>query len=364
MSTAALFTPLKLGNNVLKHRVVLAPLTRFRAGLDGVPTEMHKEYYLQRVTDGGFMISEATFIARRAGHYPGSPGIYTAEQIAGWKSITDEIHAKGGVVFLQLIHGGRIGMPADNEGVQPVGPSAILVKELNFLGAPHELPRALEVDEIQEIVQQFRQAALNAIEAGFDGVEMHGANGYIIDQFASSSSNVRTDQYGGSVENRARFPLEIVNAVAGAIGPERTAIRFSPFADFQEVTDDTPYETFGYITKTLQERHPDLAYVHFIEPRNETDSLDPFRKIWKGTFVTAGGYTTDAQRVVDLAITDVKRVFDLAEKTGNLIAFGRLFIANPDLVERLKNEWATNAYDRSTFYGGGAKGYIDYPFHK
>lgn len=355
-STKALFTPLKLGNNLLQHRVVLAPLTRFRADSNAVPTELVKEYYTQRATNGGLLITEATFITRHAGSYPGAPGIYTKEQINAWKTINDAIHAKGGLIFVQLWHLGRVASSAYNEGQQPVSSSAITVQEPNIFGQPHETPRALEINEIKSLVQDFRQAALNAVEAGFDGVEIHAANGYLLDQFINSNSNKRTDEYGGSVENRGRFALEIVDAVSDAIGEERMAIRFSPWSGYQEVEDDTPYETWGYLTKSLQENHPNLAYLHFIGPRETektNNTLDPFRQAWKGPFITADGYSTDTQLA-----------FDIAEETGNLIAFGRVFIANPDLVERLKNDWPMNDYNRDTFYDGGSKGYIDYPFYK
>ncbi|KAI8876797.1 FMN-linked oxidoreductase [Backusella circina FSU 941] len=240
--------------------------------------------------------------------------------------------------------------------------SDITVKGMNLLGQPQEKPRALLIPEIKDITEQYRQAALNAVEAGFDGIEIHSANGYLLDQFINTSSNNRTDIYGGSIENRARFSLEVVDAIVDAIGAERTAIRFSPWSGFQDMEDETPYETWGYLTQRLQDSHPDLAYLHFVEPRTNMmgeqnadtpDSLDPFRKAWKGTFISAGGYTYDKNIA-----------FDTAEKTGNLIAFGRQFLANPDLVERLRHGWSFNRYNRDTFYGGSAVGYTDYPFYK
>ncbi|KAI8886066.1 FMN-linked oxidoreductase [Backusella circina FSU 941] len=359
---SSIFTPLKLGKYELKHRIVLAPLTRMRANSDAVPNNLMKEYYSQRATDGGLLITEATFISRHAGSYPNVPGLYSKDQITEWKKITDAVHAKGSVIFAQIWHLGRVASAALNEGQQPVSASDITVKGTNMLGQPQEKPRALSILEIKGITEQFRQAALNAVEAGFDGVEIHSSNGYLLDQFINTSSNKRTDIYGGSIENRVRFPLEVVDAIAGAIGAERTAIRLSPWSGFQDMEDETPYETWGYLTKRLQENHPDLAYVHFVEPRTNMmgekntdtpDSLDPFRKIWRGAFISAGGYTYDK----DLA-------FDTAEKTGNLIAFGRQFLANPDLVERLRNGWPFNKYNRNTFYGGKDIGYTDYPFYK
>ncbi|KAI8888868.1 FMN-linked oxidoreductase [Backusella circina FSU 941] len=362
MSAPALLSPLKLGKQELKHRVVLAPLTRFRADINAVPTDLMKEYYSQRTTPGGLLITEATFITRVAGSYPCTPGIYNQEQIQAWRKITDEVHSKGGIIYLQLWHIGRAALAANNLGQQCVSSSDIPIQGCNLMGQPLEKPHALTIPEIKDVIQDYRQAALNAVEAGFDGVEIHSANGYLPDQFLNSSCNNRTDIYGGSAENRCRFSLEIVDAVADAIGAERTAIRLSPWSEFQDMKDDTPYETWGYLAKSLQANHSNLAYVHMIEPRADfcideyvkpNDSLDPFRKEWKGPFISAGGYTYHT-----------KDAFDVAESTGNLISFGRLFIANPDLVERLRNDWPLNKYDRDTFYSTEAAGYTDYPFYK
>ncbi|KAI7902616.1 uncharacterized protein BX663DRAFT_509872 [Cokeromyces recurvatus] len=360
-SNSALFTPMKLGKHELKHRIALVPLTRFRADENAVPTDLMAEYYEQRATDGGLLLTEACFITFKAGSYPRAPGIYTKEQIAGWKKVTDRVHAKGGVIFLQLWHIGRAAMSA-HIGEQPVSASDIPISGVNLLGLPQEKPRALTIPEIKSLIQDYRQAALNAMEAGFDGVEIHSANGYLLDQFINTSSNKRTDMYGGSIENRCRLPLEVVDAVVETIGAERTAIRFSPWSGFQDMEDATPYETWGYLVKSLQEKHSNLAFLDFIEPRadftadsydNKSDTLDPFRKAWKGPFISAGGYTYNTQAA-----------FDTAEKTGNMIGFGRLFISNPDLVERLRHGWPLNKYDRSTFYTHDAKGYTDYPFYK
>ncbi|KAI8090292.1 uncharacterized protein B0P05DRAFT_530177 [Gilbertella persicaria] len=360
-SNTALFTPIKVGKNELKHRVVLAPLTRFRANEDGTVTDLQKEYYGQRASEGGLLISEATFITRVAGSYYRAPGIYTKEQIETWKKVTDEVHSKGGVIFLQLWHIGRAAMSAQNLGQQPVSASDIPIKGINLLGQPLEKPRPLSIPEIKGVVNDYRQAALNAVEAGFDGVEIHSANGYLLDQFLNSSSNNRTDIYGGSPQNRCRMSLEVVDAVAGAIGPERTAIRLSPWSGFQDAEDDTPYETWGHLVKELQKNQPELAYVHFIEPRADfcidhyekpADTLDPFRNEWKGPFIAGGGYTYHPETA-----------FEVAEKTGSLISFGRAFIANPDLPERLRNGLPLNNYDRDTFYTNEPKGYTDYPFY-
>ncbi|KAI9362161.1 hypothetical protein BD770DRAFT_382086, partial [Pilaira anomala] len=360
--TAALFSPMTVGKHQLEHRVVLAPLTRFRADENAVPTDLQVEYYSKSATKGGLLISEATFITQKAGSYPRAPGIYSKEQIAGWKKVTDAVHARGGVIFLQLWHIGRAALSACIGGDQPVSASDIAIEGNNVLGIPQEKPRALEISEIKDIVNDYRQAALNAIEAGFDGVQIHSANGYLLDQFINTSSNKRTDIYGGSIENRCRFTLEVVDAVVEAVGAERTAIRFSPWSEFQDMKDDTPYETWGHLVKSLQEKHSNLAFVDFIEPRadfcvdeyaKQPDSLEPFRNIWKGPMISAGGYTFDTQKAMDVA-----------EQTGNLIAFGRLFIANPDLVERLRNGWPLNKYNRDTFYTNEAEGYLDYPLYK
>ncbi|EPB91947.1 hypothetical protein HMPREF1544_01241 [Mucor circinelloides 1006PhL] len=362
MNSQALFSPIKIGTNTLKHRVVLAPLTRFRATLDHIPTDVQVEYYKQRASDGGLLISEGTAISRLAGAYPQVPGIYNTEQIEGWKKVTSAVHAKGGLIFVQLWHIGRAGSKDRNPNQeQVVGPSDIPCPGKDFTGIDYEQPRALTVDEIKAVINDFAQAAKNAIEAGFDGVELHGANGFLIDQFINSSSNQRTDIYGGSSENRARFALEVVDAVVQAVGAERTAIRFSPGGEFQGMGDDNAEKTWGYLTAELQKNHPDLAYLHMIESRSNifadsqtglVDTLEPYRKLFKGPFITAGGFS-NAQEFAE----------EIAEKTGDLIAYGRAFIANPDLPERLRNGWELNPYDRNTFYTNGVEGYTDYPFY-
>ncbi|KAI8143824.1 hypothetical protein BJV82DRAFT_537931 [Fennellomyces sp. T-0311] len=359
-----LFRPIKIGAHELKHRIVMCPLTRLRSDEDRVPTPLVGEYYEQRATEGGLLITEATLISPMAGGYTGAPAIYSDKQIKGWKHVTDRVHAKGGVIFLQLWHLGRTtAVDQLPQGQRPVAPSAIAVKGDNLLaGAEYPMPRALETHEIKDVVNEYAQAAKNAIKAGFDGVEIHAANGYLIDQFINTSSNKRTDQYGGSIENRTRFCLEVVQEVTKAVGEERTSIRLSPWSGFQDMCDDTPYDTWGYIIDQLRQKHPNMAYVHFIEPREDyihstetevcNNTLDPFRQKWDGPFCSAGGYTSHP----DLAAK-------VADGTGNLIAFGRLFIANPDLVARIKNGWPLNKYHRETFYTHDAVGYTDYPFY-
>ncbi|KAG2231374.1 hypothetical protein INT48_007499 [Thamnidium elegans] len=362
MSTRAIFSPIKVGKNSLQHRVVLAPLTRFRATTEAVPTDLHVDYYKQRASEGGLLITEATFIDRLAGGIPHIPGIYTQDQIEAWKKVTSAVHEKKGTIFLQLWHIGRVGSKNLNPNQeQVVSASAIAITAPSWVsGDYHEIPRALEIEEIKDIVKQYARAAKNAIEAGFDGIEIHGANGHLVDQFINTSSNKRTDIYGGSIENRTRFAREIIDAVVEAIGAERTAIRFSPGETVHDMQDDTVVETWSYLTSEFQKNHPQLAYLHFVEVRgdyvgesvNTIDTLAPYRQIWKGPFITASGFSNATQEAIALA-----------EKTGNLIAFGRAFIANPDLPERLRNSWELNKYDRNTFYTNGSAGYTDYPFY-
>lgn len=368
-STQALFTPLSVGQNKLKHRVVLAPLTRMRSDERGVPTDLVAKYYEQRATEGGLLITEATGISPYAGNYPSTPSIYSEEQIEGWKNVTEAVHKKGGLIALQIWHLGR----ASNSALLPnqeqiVSASEIAISGNDLSGQPHETPRALTVDEIHDITLDFANAAKNAIRAGFDFVEIHGANGFLIDQFINTSSNKRIDQYGGSIENRSRFALEVIDAVVDAIGEEKTAIRFSPWSEYQDMEDDTPVKTWSYLIQQLQNNHPNLAYLHFIERRInnfvdgvsieeliQNDALDHFRYIWKGPFIIAGNYSYD----YNLA-------YKTAEKSSNtLVAFGKAFLANPDLVYRIKNHLSLNKYDRSTFYlTGSPKGYTDYPFYE
>ncbi|KAL9536853.1 hypothetical protein MBANPS3_012312 [Mucor bainieri] len=320
MSSKALFSPIKVGTNTLKHRVVLAPLTRFRATPEAVPTDLQAKYYEQRASNGGLLVTEATFISRLAGAYPQAPGIYNQAQIDGWKKITSAVHAKGGVFFFQLWHIGRVGSKYLNPNQeQVVSASDIPSPGKALTGADHEIPRALTIDEIKSIVGEYAQAAKNAIEAGFDGVEIHGANATTVLTFAVD------------------LPRTVVMA------------------------SDNVEETWGYLVSELQKNHPKLAYLHLIESRadlqtldhkNTVDTLESYRKIWKGPFITAGGFSTS-----------LEFGNEIAEKTGDLVAYGRAFIANPDLPERLRNGWELNPYNRDDFYSHGAEGYTDYPFY-
>jgi 2,4-dienoyl-CoA reductase-like NADH-dependent reductase (Old Yellow Enzyme family) len=294
-------------------------------------------------------------ISESAGHYPNVPGIYTADQIEGWKKITKTVHDKGGFIILQLWYLGRA------DSIPSVSASAIPIPA--EAGKEPKVPRALETSELPGIVDMYRQAALNGIEAGFDGVEIHAANGYLLDQFLQSNSNHRTDQYGGSAENRSRLVLEVIDAVSSAVGQERTSIRFSPYSDFQDMHDANPQETWSVVTQAIQDRFPKLAYLHFVEARvsGNTDienvapsqTLEPFHNIWKGVFLRAGGITLES-------------ALDNANKYENdVFVFGRLFISNPDLPLRFKNGWELTKYNRDHFYNSKSpNGYIDYPSYE
>ncbi|ORZ11833.1 hypothetical protein BCR42DRAFT_453789 [Absidia repens] len=362
-SAKALFQPIQVGSKLLQNRIVLAPLTRTRADVSGVPNQLVADYYSQRATPGTLLIAEATAISSKVGKPKGAPGIYNQDQVNGWKRVVDEVHSKQAAIYLQLWHTGRTFSPRD-DSTPVVSASDIPIPGLDPTGKPYPTPKALTIPEIKATVVDFANAARNAIEAGFDGVEIHGANGYLIDQFNNTSSNQRSDIYGGTVENRARFALEVVDAVVEAIGAERTGIRFSPYYGFQGMHDVDPLTTWSYLTQSLQSRHPNLSFLHFIEPRTNirtddevvadvTESLESFRSIWKGPFISAGGYSFDP-----------KIAFDVAEQSpNNLVAFGRSYISNPDIVDRLRNGYPLHPYDRKTFYTPGAVGYTDYPVY-
>jgi len=333
-----------------------------RAGVGNAPTALTAEYYAQR-SSAGLIIAEGTAISPEAHGYPNAPGIYTAEQIAGWRAVTDAVHAHGGSIILQIGHNGRNShsslMP---EGGLPVAPSsvppAIPALTKTFQQVPAQIPRALDISEIPVLVRSFRQAALNAIETGFDGVELQGANSHLVEQFLEDGTNKRTDAYGGSKENRARFLFEIVEEVGAAIGKDRLGVRLSPFGQYGGIHDSNPLELFTFVITELSSRC--IAYLHVIEGRGSemglTDELTRnalnnavlFRPAFDGPFLSAAAYTpaTAAQAIEN--------------NHADAIAFGRLFIANPDLVTRIKEDGPLNAFDRSTFYGGGAQGYTDY----
>jgi N-ethylmaleimide reductase len=351
-----LLEPYQLGPITLPNRFVMAPLTRNRAVAGLVPSPLAIEYYGQRAS-AGLLITEASQVSQQGQGYQDTPGIYSKEQVAGWRKVTDRVHERGGRIFIQLWHVGRISHVSLQENNQlPVAPSAIRAKGKTFVGGAFvdiSEPRALELSEIPGIIESFKRGTANALEAGFDGVEIHGANGYLLDQFAKDGTNKRTDAYGGSIENRARLMLEVAKVVTAEAGPERTGIRISPVTPANDVSDSNPQPLFDYIVDHLSAQK--LVYIHVIEgatggPRD----IAPFdygslRKRFKGAYVANNGY--------DFALA--AKV--LAANEADLIAFGKPFIANPDLVERLKSGAPLNTPDKATFYGGGAKGYTDYP---
>ena len=363
--TSHLFTPLKLGALALSHRVVMAPLTRMRAHRpDNAPTALNAQYYGQRATEGGLIIAEASPVMSTGHGAPATPGCYSAAQIAGWKLVTDAVHAKGGFIFLQLWHVGRISHPSlQPNGALPVAPSAIAASGSGLTATgelvPFVTPRALETAEISLIVAAYAQAARNAISAGFDGVEVHGANGYLLEQFLQSRSNHRTDAYGGGIENRARLMLEVTRAVVDAIGAKRTGIRLSPYGRANDSGEDDPMPLYTYVVRELNKLG--LAYLHLIEPRasgagqREVDHKDVpsaaelFRPLWNGPLIAAGNFTAETAESC------------VASGHADAIAFGRYFISNPDLPERIRRRAAFTPYNRKTFYGGDATGYTDYP---
>jgi N-ethylmaleimide reductase len=356
-----LFSPIRIGAIDLSHRVVLGPLTRMRADLPGnVPNGLMATYYGQRASQGGLMITEATYVSPTGNGGYASPGIVTDAQVAGWRKVVDAVHAKGAQILLQLWHVGRQShVDLQPNGQAPIAPSAIQadVRALLASGpAMGSMPRAIELSEIPGLVDEYRRAAQRAKDAGFDGVEVHGANGYLIDQFLQDNSNRRTDAYGGSVENRARLLLEVVEAVKSVWGGERVGVRLGPSNKFGGMGDSRPDVTFPYVAKALAPFG--LAYLHVIEPRvvgNVSDDERPpiasgsLRPLFGGPVIAAGGFNGAGADAI------------LTKGDADLVAFGRHFLANPDLPERLRRNLPLNPYDRGTFYYGGAKGYADYP---
>ena len=352
--TTDIFSPLKAGTIDLKNRIVMAPLTRSRADGAGVPQPIAAEYYSQRA-DAGLIITAATQISYEGMGYVRTPGIHTSAQITAWKGIVDAVHAKGGRISVQLWHVGRIAShlnrPVD-AGI--VAPSAVKAPGKIFTDAngmvDHDQPHALEINEINGITEQFAQAAKTAIAIGFDGVEVHSANGYLLHQFLSSNVNQRSDQYGGSIENRARFPLEVVKAVADAIGASKVGVRVSPGHTFNGIEENDITSLYGYYLPALDKLG--LAYLHVMRPTANGFTEDPVtmaRALYKGAIVAAGNYPPeDAAALVASGRVDA-------------VAFGRAFIANPDLVERIRSGAPLNEPEVATFYTPGPKGYIDYP---
>ena len=365
MSTPDLFTPLSVAGLQLAHRVVMPPLTRMRATVPGnVANAMMARYYGQRASAGGLIIGEASQISPDGRGAPCTPGIHTPEQVAGWKDVVDTVHAKGGFMFLQLWHMGRLSHPSHQpDGGPPIAPSAIAAQgealTADFQREPFPVPRALETAEIPALVERYAHAARCALEAGFDGVEIHAANGYLLEQFLQSRTNQRTDAYGGSIANRCRLVLEVTDAITAVWGAPRVGIRLSPYGIANDSGEADPMPLYSHLIRELDIRG--LAYLHLIEPRasgagqREVDHQDVpsaarlFRPLWQGVLIAAGNFRGDGANAM------------IAAGDADAIAFGRLFISNPDLPERLRSGAALTPYDRATFYSRGPAGYIDYP---
>ncbi|WJR79455.1 alkene reductase [Bradyrhizobium sp. NP1] len=369
MNFPSLFSPLDAGPCHLKHRVVMAPLTRMRAARPSLaPRPLNAQYYTQRATPGGLLIAEASPVVASGFGNPGVPGIWSEAQVAGWRAVVDAVHARGGFIFLQLWHVGRVSHSSFQPGgALPVAPSAVAIstdfKAMTSDGkvAAYETPRALETAEIAGIIENFRTAARNAMDAGFDGVEIHGANGYLLEQFLQSRSNRRTDRYGGGIENRARLLLEVTQAAIDVWGANRVGVRLSPYGIANDSGEADPMPLYTHVVERLNPLG--LAYLHVIEPRssgagraevnwqNVPSAMMLFRPIWKGVLIAAGGFTGEAANEA------------IAAGHADAVAFGRIFIANPDLPRRLQRGWPLNPYNRATFYGGEEAGYTDYPFY-
>lgn len=352
-----LFTPFHLGPYTLGNRMVMAPMTRSRAGEGSAVTPITATYYKQR-SSAGLIITEGTQVSPQGVGYPSTPGIHTDEQVAGWRKVTDAVHAKGGRIFAQLWHVGRVSHPSmQPAGAQPVGPSAVAIEgQIYTARGPRtfEAPRALEIDEIPGVVEQFAAGARRALEAGFDGVELHGANGYLIDQFLRDGSNHRTDAYGGPIENRVRFLREVTEAVIRVWGADRVGMRLSPLGGFNGMSDSSPELTFGRAAEILAGLG--VVYLHAAALPGALDPASPdhsmarlLREKFHGALMINGGFDREKGNAA------------LAAGLADLVSFGALFLANPDLPERFAEDAPLNPPDQSTFYSGGERGYIDYP---
>lgn len=362
-----LFTPYRLGRLELPNRIVMPPMTRSRAGAGNVATPLMAEYYAQR-TSAGLIVGEGTQISQQGQGYAWTPGIHTPEQVAGWRQVTDAVHAAGGRIFAQLWHVGRVShVSLQPDGAAPVSSSPLVAEDVKVFVDPerkgpeagagemiqHSAPRALTVDEIAGIVRDYAKAARNALAAGFDGVELHAANGYLINQFIDSQANTRTDEYGGALPHRLRFLREVAEAVAAVTGPERLGVRLAPLTTLQGAVDDTPQATYLGAAKVLDDLG--VAYVHIAEadwedaPDMPAAFKEALRLIYRGTLIYAGKYTLERAEAA------------LRNGWADLIGFGRPYVANPDLPARLRQGLPLNAPDASRFFGGAAAGYIDYP---
>ena len=351
-----LFSPLQIGNITLKNRIIMAPLTRCRSVEKNTPNDLMAEYYAQRAS-AGLIISEASQITPRGIGYPCTPGIYTQEQIDGWKKITQAVHKKDGKIFLQLWHVGRISHSSFLNGELPVAPSAIKPsgQVYTFQGMQeYETPQELSISEIQEVIKTYTKAALNAMQADFDGVEIHSANGYLLDQFLRDGTNTREDTYGGSIENRSRFLFEVVDAISKKIGSDKVGVRLSPSGTFNDMKDSNPKEHFTYVCNKLNTCN--LAYLHIVDALEgdirhgaNVVELSVIRDAYKGVLITCGAY-------------DKKRGNDAIQNNlADAVAYGELYISNPDLVERFEKNAALNKADVNTYYTQDEKGYTDYP---
>jgi N-ethylmaleimide reductase len=351
-----LFSPAKLGAISLKNRIVMAPLTRNRAGDGGVPHDLNVTYYAQRAT-AGLIITEATPISDMAHGYPALPGIYTDAQVEGWKKVVDAVHAKGGKIISQIWHVGRISHPSLLNGALPVAPSALKPagQAFTYTGLQdYVTPRALDASELPTIIQDYVHATKCALAAGFDGIEIHSANGYLLDQFLRDGSNTRTDNYGGNFENRARLLMEVTKAVVAVAGADKVGVRLSPANPFNDMHDSNPQALFNYVADSLNQFN--LAFLHVVEGGmgGEVKSFDfiALRKHFKNAYMANLGYDKARGNAA------------IASGHADVIAYGVPFIANPDLVERYRTDALLNEADGNTFYGGTEKGYTDYPFLK
>ncbi len=346
----SLFAEVQIGRFTLSNRMVMAPMTRSRSDDAGVPSELVATYYAQRAT-AGLIISEGVFPVALGKGYVRTPGIETAEQIAAWKKVTDAVHARGGHIFMQLMHCGRVSHPSLlPEGAQPQAPSAVKAAGQTYTATGLQdfvTPHALTVSEIAEVVEGYRQSARRAIEAGFDGVELHAASGYLPEQFLSTGSNQRNDQYGGSVENRTRFVLEVLAAMVSEVGSDRVGIKISPEMNFNDIIDANPQETYKYLVKQLRDLK--LAYLHVALFGAKFDYHAALRPLFDGSYLIGSGQTKDSAESL------------INEGKADAVVFGSTFLANPDLPERFRADAELNMPDKDTFYAPGAEGYIDYP---
>jgi len=361
-TTQILFQKYKLGDLTLSNRIVMASMTRCRCDpKTGVPTDLHVLYYAQRAS-AGLIMSECAPIANNGQSFMGNGGIYTQEQIQGWKRVTDAVHQKGSKIFVQIWHAGRSAHP-DLVGEPNIGPSPIAIKGDLIPGFTHKVPKEMTKEDIKKVLNQFKQGAINAKQAGFDGIELHGANGYLVDQFLRDSSNHRTDEYGGSVENRARFGLEAIDALIEVYGAKRVGIKLSPVGRYQDMYDSNPLATYSYLLKQLESRG--IAYVQLVEPGDEPDSegqtapkkqmpnvSKALRPFFKGTIMINNNLTAE------LAAKSI------TEREADIASFARPFMANPDYVERVRNDWPVEKPDFSTAYKGGEKGFTDFASYK